>query len=268
MFAVNATRQFEEAIRSDDKTRLAVLIHNLVVLMYQDEYLFYRLFQHKPDSLKIYGSCGHFYAVEYASSLGNLVPLMSVEERKALAIKFLDLVDNLDRLYLTNAQKADENSIEAENKPQKLVTIPMQVCDVKLDNFGLNQAGELKIIDTDMVHPDSYLFYEKVCTNHEDCHFFECKSFCDPQSKKCTMHRINNNLQSICEKIFDNQVVKEDALLTSVKDLGSNVHAELIRRVNSCVSPGFYHDSDVPVEANRTLIKVLNVLLRAKSVNT
>ena len=249
---------------------MATLVHNLLILMNQAEYLFYRFFQSKPGVLKIFGTCGHFYAVEYATPLGQNVQSMSIEQRKSLAIKFLDMVHNFDLAYLANTEKArNDGSIETNpDRAVKLVTVPVQICDVKLENFGINEATELKIIDTDMVHHDSYIFYEKVCVEHSDCHFFDCKSFCNTKTKKCVMHRVNNNLQSICEKIFGNTVVKEDALLTSVKDFGSNVHEELMHRINSCAAPGFYLNSDVPIGANQSLIKVLGVLLQGKRVNT
>ena len=37
-----------------------------------------------------------------------------------------------------------------------------QMCDAKLDNFGLSFNGELKLIDTDMVHAESYLFDDRL----------------------------------------------------------------------------------------------------------
>jgi hypothetical protein len=54
---------FEKALKNKDKILLNNFITNLVILMSQDEYLFYRFFNNKPGSLKIYGSCGHFYGI-------------------------------------------------------------------------------------------------------------------------------------------------------------------------------------------------------------
>lgn len=246
LFSMENFDFYYKALKEQNKNALATFIQNLIILMSQDEYLFYSFFQLKPGSLKLYGSCGHFYLVEYAEPLTYKVRVMNVDERKKLALKFLDLIYNFDSTYLLN-------------KKQK-TSIPIQICDVKLENFGLNQNDDLKLIDTDMAHPNVYLFSNKLCKKHEDCHFFDCKSFCDPSTNRCVKSRINNNLQAICEKIFDNIYNKADGILTA-SDLSSNVKSEIKRRLDECKSPGFYHDSDVPLGANSTLIRVFNILL-------
>lgn len=269
LFSIGNFDDYLKALRKADTNELATFIQNLLILMSQDEYLFYRFFQSKPGTLKIHGSCGHFYLVEYAEPLTYKVRLMDLNERKTLSLKFLDLVHNLDTTYLLkrlNSRDEDfeNNSIEAKANP--IASVPIQMCDVKLDNFGINQNGELKIIDTDMAYTNVYLFNTKVCNKHDDCHFFDCKSFCDPISSKCVKTRINNNLQSVCEKIFDNAVFKKDGILSGVDDFGSNVNSEIIHRLDTCKSPGFYHGSDVPVGANKTLIRVFNVLLQDRGI--
>ena len=151
---------FKIAIKNNNKQLMAKFITNLVILMYQDEYLFYRFFQLKPGVLKIYGTCGHMYLTEYAESLAYKVRLMSNIERKKLAIQFLDLVHNLDTIYLMDRVKKS-TTIASKTQLNKFSSISIHMCDIKLDNFGLNFNGELKIIDTDMLHTESYLFSEK-----------------------------------------------------------------------------------------------------------
>jgi hypothetical protein len=185
---------------------------------------------------------------------------MTFEERKSLAIKFIELVHNLDTVYLfdeinTNMNtKINEKSLEdmlnddtmivnsndlLTNKHlNRIKSLPMQVCDVKLDNFGLNEKNELMIIDTDMIHPDKYIFLPKVCNKHDDCSYFDCKSYCDSKSRHCINSRINNNLQSICQNILNNSF-EEDGILTGIKNLFPyNVKKELFRRLSVCQNPG------------------------------
>jgi len=253
---------FERAIETKDKHLLATYITNLVILMSQDEYLFLRYFQNKPGTLKVYGTCGHFYFVEYAQSLQYQVRNMALNERKELTLKFLELVHNLDTVYLLN-------HVEKKDKlANGLVSAPMQMCDVKLDNFGLNERRELKIIDTDMVFPDKYIYNERVCSSHDECHFFDCKSFCDLKQNKCVQKRVNNNLQAFCAKLFYNEFNKHDGTLSgALSSFDSNVQAEIERRLNTCKLPGFYSsDSQVPVAAKMSLIRAFEILLNDKGV--
>ncbi len=61
---------FENVLRKSDKRNLANFIKNLDLLISQDEYLFSKYFQKKDHTLDVYGTCGHFYAIEHAESLG------------------------------------------------------------------------------------------------------------------------------------------------------------------------------------------------------
>ncbi|CAF0729418.1 unnamed protein product [Brachionus calyciflorus] len=244
-----------DALKNSNKEKLSSFIQSFIILTSQDEYLFYRFYQKKPGALRIYGSCGHFYMVEYAQPLTYKVRFMNnINERKILALQFLDLFHNLDRTYLLH--KNNNNSLQSQ---------PVQMCDVKLDNFGLNHNGELRIIDTDMASSDSYLFSSRVCRTHDDCHFFDCKSFCDLESKRCIKKRINNNLQVLCEKIFDNNLNKKDGILTGV-NFESNIHNEIMNKLDKCKRPGFYKNSDVPKLASDRLFRAFNVLLRDNGI--
>lgn len=196
--------------------------------------------------------------MEYASSLKNKIDLMTFEERKSLALKFLDLVHSLDTIYLFDQinnmngkifQKSLDEMLNDDiiikdpytlANPNAIKSLPMQICDVKLENFGLNEKNELMIIDTDMIHPDKYIFLPKVCKKHDDCSYFDCKSYCDPNSKHCITNRINNNLQSICQNILNNSF-EEDGVLSGIKEqFPSNVKDELFRRLKLCQNPGNY----------------------------
>lgn len=255
------------ALKTMDKHLMARFITNLVVLTSQDEYLFFKLFHSKPGSLKINGTCGHFYATEYVENLARRVPHMNVAERKSLARQFLSLAHSLDTVYLVKRQPNGS-----------LRTTPIQFCDVKLENFGLDLNGQLRIMDTDTAYPDSYIFRPRRCESHDDCHFFDCKSYCDSSGEsgnngdgggggrgvgKCLTSRVNNNLQAFCEKIFNNSVTPALGLLSGVQDLGTNVHSEIMSRLDRCQSPGLFRvNTDIPIYANESISRSLNILLQ------
>jgi hypothetical protein len=266
LFAAGNFDIFLDALRNNDSESLGNYIANLVVLMSQDEYLFFKFFQAKPGNLKIEGTCAHFYFVEYAEPLTYQIRKMSDSNRTSLALKFLDLIHQLDTIYLVNEKQFVESDTAAVNVSAKSTTIPVQMCDMKLDNFGVNEQGELKLIDTDMVNTEASIFYEKVCTVHEDCDYFDCKAYCDPVAKKCSKFRINNNLQSLCEKIFNNPWLKEDGVLTGMSQIGSNVKHELTRRLNDCQNPGFYLKSNISKAADTNLFNVFRVFLNDKGL--
>lgn len=167
---------------------------------------------------------------------------MNLNNRMNLAHEFTDLIQNFDTKYLANeiaARDVINNSM-----------IALQICDVKLDNFGLTSKGELKVIDTDMIHPDSYLFRPKVCDKHDDCHFFDCSSYCDFKTNKCGLNRLNNNLQSICEKIFYNKYFKEDALIGEY-DKDDGVLKLLLRK---CADPGNFTGTNIRIKASNEML--------------
>lgn len=70
LFATNNYDYFEEALRNEDRVNLAKFINNFAALLSQDEYLFSKYFANKKHTLKMYGTCGHFYGIEHAESLG------------------------------------------------------------------------------------------------------------------------------------------------------------------------------------------------------
>ena len=203
---------------------------------------------------------------------GFQVQKMSTDDRKKLGLKFLELVDNFESNYLNNLIKV-ESQYSAEkikviefmeaapgaitDPSQSLTSLPLQICDVKLENFGLTFSGDLKIIDTDMVHPDSYLFVPRFCSKHDDCHFFDCKSFCDLGKQQCGMTRINNNLQSICEKIFDNFYMPDDALLKNV--LKDSIEEKAL--LQQCSMPAVFNNTDLFTKTDNSVLTKLRKVL-------
>lgn len=249
LFYLDEYKTYLRALKTMDKKLMARFITNLVVLTGQDEYLFYKVFHSKPGVLRVNATCGHFYMTEYVVNLARKVGHMDASERKSLAMQFLALVHSLDTAYLVRRE------------PTALQVTPMQFCDVKLENFGLDLNGQVRIMDTDTAYPDSYIFNGRRCSAHEDCHFFDCKSYCDPDTRKCATSRVNNNLQSFCEKIFNNTINPELGVLTGTS-FGSNIESEIVARLERCQRPGFFKNTDIPVGANESISRSLNILLQ------
>jgi hypothetical protein len=241
----NLATQFKKALTKKDTQLMATLITNLMSLLNQNEYLFYTFFKGKKGVAKINGTCGNYYAVEYAESLDTKISRMkSTNERLELASKFIELADSLDTIYLPKGK-------------------PIQMCDVKLDNFGLSKnENELILIDTDMLHIDEAIFYSKVCDTHSDCDFFDCLSYCDPAIKKCYNHRINNNLQTFCSKILYNSFDSSQSVIGN-----RNVDTKLGDLLNVCSNPGFFNNTNIKIGANKDLVEKLLKSIRNKLKN-
>ncbi|XP_061450495.1 divergent protein kinase domain 1C [Rhineura floridana] len=168
-------------------------------LLQQEEYIYFSVLQDfSKHVLRVIGSCGHFYAVEYLTA-GHAwhKTLFSVEDAvgvsfsgikskaKAIteiAISFLDMVNHFDNDFSHR----------------------LHLCDIKPENFAIRNDLTVVAIDVDMAffEPKMRDILEQNCTRNEDCNFFDCFSKCDLTSRKCGAERANNNLQVICDKIF------------------------------------------------------------------
>jgi len=156
-------------------------LKNIWSLLNQDEYLLVKVNQHLSYVPKLYGTCGSFYALEYAPPTDILSPSLfqydslAWKKRAMSAVKLLNLAQSLNvDLYE-----------------------PVHICDVKEENFGIGSDNLIKIIDL-----DSLFFHETMmrnladpkCTQHEDCDFFDCRGWCN-ESGLCTPQRSNDNVQ-------------------------------------------------------------------------
>ena len=180
------TRDLTKFIKrnKDDPQRLLGAYQSLYSLLQQDEYLFVKYFQTSKHIPQIYGSCGHFYAMEYLPPGKLLSP--SIIKNKAYFYSWKDRVDTalglLDLIY----------SFENE------FPYALHICDVKGENFGKGDDGMVKLIDTDAVFFDPRLkdvLINDTCKVHDDCNFFDCKGYCNLRAERCTDRRANSNLQ-------------------------------------------------------------------------
>ena len=244
LFDAHSLNLYEKAVENNDVDLLRSYILNFLSLLQQEEYLFYKYFQNKQNILQIYGTCGHIYAIEKAASLKSTVKTIGLEDRKRLILDFLSLVQ-----YFDNEISSDKQSVESKSNQHS-----MQICDVKLENFGLNKRNQLKIIDTDMIHLDENIFNGDVCARHDDCHYFDCKGFCDMSTKKCEMNRIDNNLHVICEKIFSNPIFPDEGLITGAQLVNNQIKNHLERLLYSCIDTGYYKQNSSDVNGDRVKI--------------
>ncbi|XP_056377412.1 divergent protein kinase domain 1C isoform X1 [Hyla sarda] len=195
-------------------------------LYQQEEYLLFNLLQDfSRHVLRVVGTCGHFYAVEFLSAglswKQNLFPLEEVvghcktgeEKMKALldiAISFLDMVHQFDNEFSHR----------------------LHLCDVKPENFAIRSDLTVVAIDMDMAffEPKMRNILEQKCTSDKDCNFFDCFSTCDLKTFMCGAERENSNLQVICDKIFRRWFTQ--SIMGSIRPFP--LQAELHEAVQKC----------------------------------
>ncbi len=158
-------------------------------LIQQDEYVLFKVLQSNKYIPHIYGTCGHFYVLEYLppgrlleSSFSQLTRFAHSpwKDHVILAVFILELLKSFEE---------DFHEI-------------LHICDLKGENFGLDSDGSVKILDVDMVffHSKLQSFFSDrppgdLCHKDADCHFFDCESHCDVHTGSCLPDRTNNNLQ-------------------------------------------------------------------------
>ncbi|OXB80187.1 UNVERIFIED_CONTAM: hypothetical protein H355_011547 [Colinus virginianus] len=211
-------------------------------LLQQEEYVFFSLLQDfSKHVLRIIGSCGHFYAVEYLTAghawhgtvfpLENIVgPSLAGHRSRVraiidIALSFLDMVQHFDndfshRLHLCDIKPENFAIRHDLTHPGGEEVLREQAGGDATENFedvghssdarALSETfiiGELHpvvAIDVDMAffEPKMRDILEQNCTGDDDCNFFDCFSKCNLKIRRCGAQRANNNLQVICDKIF------------------------------------------------------------------
>lgn len=172
-------------------TRRNVEMENVWPLLRENEYIMSILYEDRDVFPQLIGTCGTFFAVEYVKPIQTPTTILALSDSKPewakrlkLAVMILDLLEEFDSNF-------------AE---------PFHLCDVKINHFGLPPGGQrLKFLDLDSVFPRTavgrLVADGRSCKRHEDCDFFDCRSFCSANNR-CESPVANNNLQIICEKIF------------------------------------------------------------------
>jgi len=139
------------------------------------------------DSLnvpKLYGTCGHVFAVEDVPDEmlgGKFIDSRPWDTKVKLALALLDMVERLD------------------NTPYGT----LYMCDIKFENFGvltMNSSYLIKPIDLDFAWLPSQMKQvmakesEKWCTEDSDCGFKACLSKCNHWTHRCDPDFYTNNL--------------------------------------------------------------------------
>lgn len=214
---------FHDFVKSSSMGKDGVVLAatSLWSLTEQQEYFMSRYLYNHSFIPRIYGTCGPAYFVENTQTLSNYeFEILKGwthpwAERATIAIKLIDLMKQMDNLS------------------QKL-----HLCDIKPDNFGLRDNGEVTLIDTDCAMFEDNLigqFKYSNCTSHSDCDFFDCRGFCDVKKKKCLLERTNNNMQSLCEDVFVGYFPKMPTGL--LRDPPGAIKVELFRLLQECSNP-------------------------------
>ncbi|XP_046427399.1 divergent protein kinase domain 1C isoform X1 [Neodiprion pinetum] len=199
-------------------TRRNLEMENVWPLLQENEYILSILYEDRDVFPQLIGTCGTFFAVEYVKPIQTPTGVLALSDSKPEWAKSRLLVHRetfsdrcckivtrcdfsrcrrlkLAVMILDLLEEFDSNFVE-----------PFHLCDVKINHFGLPPGGQrLKFLDLDAVFSKTALTRlladGRSCEKHEDCDFFDCRSFCSSK-QKCESPVVNNNLQIICEKIF------------------------------------------------------------------
>ncbi|XP_064186963.1 divergent protein kinase domain 1C [Anguilla rostrata] len=186
-------------------------------LLQQEEYAFFKILQDlSRHVVKVLGSCGHFYAVEYliAGHAWNQ-NLFSLEEISGLSgsagdgtssSSFSSSFSSGHGFWMERdmVHQIALSFLEMVRHFENDFSHRLHLCDIKPENFAIRKDLTVVAIDVDMAffEPKMQDILEQNCTSDDDCNFFDCISKCDVHKNKCGSKRINSNLQVICDKIF------------------------------------------------------------------
>ncbi|XP_064640852.1 divergent protein kinase domain 1C-like [Lineus longissimus] len=248
-----STRFDDYFTNSYQKNAKVAGLNSINSLLQQDEYVLMKQVQHSKYFPQIYGTCGHFYIMEYVPQGEVLLPKIiglgdstTWNQRRLLAIKLLDFVHHFEH-----------------NLPE-----PLHLCDVKNKNFGITQSGQVKAIDVDLAFFDKklkqFLSTEK-CTKHSECDFFDCKGWCDFKTNQCTERRINNNLQVFCAKIFSPHLV--NGFRGLLRNPPAKLNSLFEKLLDDCRNPWNIQDRDIRLKTPDGTFWKLHRLLQQSSAD-
>lgn len=148
------------------------------------EFLLSILLKDSQNVPKLYGTCGHVFAVEDVPDEmlgGKFIDSRPWDTKVKLALALLDMVERLD------------------NTPYGT----LYMCDIKFENFGvlmMNSSYLIKPIDLDFAWLSSQMKQVMVkesqrwCTKDSDCGFKACLSKCNHWTHHCDPDFYTNNL--------------------------------------------------------------------------
>jgi len=221
---------------------------NLWTLSLDTEYVFSRLFKEYGVFPEVMGTCGGLYVVEKLEPINMPSFIQSVDfdgwvKRVKLALLILDFLEELDNIFES----------------------PLHLCDVKSEHFGLSDNGKLKYLDVDNVFfkpiVDKSVGDGTFCEKHSECDLFDCKGFCDLIENKCTGGVRNNNLQTVCEKMFLGQHLNFKSLGSTGLLISKHANRRVQEIVEKCANPAGA-TSEIRIEANEEIFQELKSSLK------
>lgn len=219
------------------------LMINLWQLSQDNEYVTLMVNQHSHLFPMILGSCGTFYAVEYA-----------------IPISRLDIYSDSFEDFHSRIKQA-KLMLELLRDLQTSFADPIHICDAKLEHFGLLNGRQV-LLDADTVFPknvvDRSVADGRKCWDHTDCDLFDCRSLCNKVLNVCDTPAVNNNLQIICQKVF-----LDSGLLIS-----KHLPADIKRLLKECADPYHSHGRQAaPVHLHDELESFFNEFLQTMAHN-
>lgn len=216
-------------------------MNNIWMLVQSNEYLATVLYQQFHIFPELMGSCGTLYAVEKMQMLTDYT-------------HFLNLYDSLHnwraRVKISLAI-LDYLQVLEQGVPE-----PLYICDVKLNHFGTTMdLSKIKYLDLDSVHPLSVLNVILAdgapCSEHTDCDYFDCRSFCNMVTSKCQNGVANNNLQIVCERIFLGWNMSQKIVMGGLL-LGFHAPEELVELLERCANPA----QEYPISRTKASLEI------------
>ncbi|KAH9514955.1 hypothetical protein Btru_021522 [Bulinus truncatus] len=161
----------------------------------QNEYRVSKMFHNWDVFPKIYAFCGPLYIAENIPSLKSVDKLFPVSSK---GVPSWSDRAKLAKQILSFVRKTDE------------MEHPLHLCDIKSPHFGITYDNNVRFIDADLVIADTALTTSLSsirCSKHEECAIFDCHGWCSQDTGYCSKLRTNNNLQSVCAKIFQKEII-------------------------------------------------------------
>lgn len=164
-------------------------LESLWSVLEQDEFMKLLLLAGNKHIPKLYGWCGHVYAVEY-TPIGDIFQTIKFRhtlpwrERAKVALSFLEMVHSFKHTPYGE----------------------FMLCDVQQSNFGVKVPDfTVQAIDIDLAEFPRTLsdfMSQPQCRKDADCDFFDCIPYCEYGTEKCTPQAKTNNFQNICQDMF------------------------------------------------------------------
>ncbi|KAG9347708.1 hypothetical protein JZ751_003721 [Albula glossodonta] len=263
------SQRLQERGRPYSRAELA----SLWSLLQQEEYTFFKVLQDlSRHVVKVLGSCGHFYAVEYLIAghawNQNLFSLEEISNLPGPESQTSPSSSSSSSSSLSQGGWTDRDMVhrialsflEMVRHFENDFSHRLHLCDIKPENFAIRKDLTVVAIDVDMAffEPKMQDILEQNCTSDEDCNFFDCISKCDMHKNKCGLTRINSNLQVICDKIFRHWF--SPTLLGA--RAGLPLQVALQRAVLDCAETAGGEEAELSRAIQHRLLALLTQLLR------